>query len=89
MTGALNDSFTPETVRLDFVKTLGIDVQKDKRFDNTKTLSQNMAKFKFEDSDFKEFLKNKQATSTREGPKSMSEKIKEQQAQNATKTREV
>ena len=48
-----------------------------------------MAKFKFEDSDFKEFLKNKQATSTREGPKSMSEKIKEQQAQNATKTREV
>ena len=89
LTGALNDSFTPETVRLDFVKTLGIDVQKDKRFDNTKTLSQNMAKFKFEDSDFKEFLKNKQATSTREGPKSMSEKIKEQQAQNATKTREV
>ena len=89
LTGALNDSFTPETVRLDFVKTLGIDVQKDKRFDNTKTLSQNMAQCKFEDSDFKEFLKNKQATSTREGPKSMSEKIKEQQAQNATKTREV
>ena len=89
LTNALNDSFTPETVRLDFVKTLGIDVQKDKRFDNTKTLSQNMAKFKFEDNDFKEFLKNKQANNTREEPKSMSEKIKEQQAQNANKPREV
>jgi len=89
LTSALNDSFTPETVRLDFVKTLGIDVQKDKRFDNTKTLSQNMAKFKFEDNDFKEFLKNKQANNTREEPKSMSEKIKEQRAQNANKPREV
>jgi NTE family protein len=89
LTNTLNDSFTPETVRLDFVKTLGIDVQKDKRFDNTKTLSQNMAKFKFEDNDFKEFLKNKQANNTREEPKSMSEKIKEQQAQNANKPREV
>jgi NTE family protein len=89
LTSALNDSFTPETVRLDFVKTLGIDVQKDKRFDNTKTPSQNMAKFKFEDNDFKEFLKNKQANNTREEPKSMSEKIKEQQAQNANKPREV
>ena len=89
LTSALNDSFTPETVRLDFVKTLGIDVQKDKRFDNTKTLSQNMAKFKFEDNDFKEFLKNKQANNAREEPKSISEKIKEQRAQNANKTREV
>ena len=86
---ALNDSFTPETVRLDFVKTLGIDIQKDKRFDPAKTPSQNMTKFKFQDSDFQEFLKNKQTTSTREAPKSMSEKIKEQQVQNANKPREV
>ena len=48
-----------------------------------------MAKFKFEDNDFKEFLKNKQANNTREEPKSMSEKIKEQRAQNANKPREV
>ncbi len=89
LTKGLNDGFTPEKVRIDFVKTLGIDTTKDQRFDHTKTMSQNMAKFKFEDKDFKEFLKNKQASSTREGPKSMSEKIKEEQAQNANKVRKV
>ncbi|WHA07201.1 hypothetical protein N3Z16_03525 [Candidatus Megaera polyxenophila] len=46
LVGALNDAFTPETVRLDFARTLGIDMQKDKRFDPSKTFSQNMAEFK-------------------------------------------
>lgn len=89
LVGALNDAFTPETVRLDFARTLGIDMQKDKRFDPSKTFSQNMAEFKFKDSDFKEFIKNKQATTARENPKSMSEKIKEQQAQNVSRAREI
>jgi hypothetical protein len=48
-----------------------------------------MAEFKFKDSDFKEFIKNKQATTARENPKSMSEKIKEQQAQNVSRAREI
>jgi hypothetical protein len=64
-------------------------MQKDKRFDPSKTFSQNMAEFKFKDSDFKEFIKNKQATTARENPKSMSEKIKEQQAQNVSRAREI
>jgi NTE family protein len=89
LVGALNDAFTPETVRLDFARTLGIDMQKDKRFDPSKTFSQNMAEFKFKDSDFKEFIKNKQATTARENPKSMSEKIKEQQSQNVSRAREI
>ena len=89
LVGALNDAFTPETVRLDFARTLGIDMQKDKRFDSSKTFSQNMAEFKFKDSDFKEFIKNKQATTARENPKSMSEKIKEQQSQNVSRAREI
>jgi hypothetical protein len=48
-----------------------------------------MAEFKFQDSDFKEFIRNKQATTARENPKLMSEKIKEQQAQNVGRAREV
>ena len=51
--------------------------------------AKNMAEFKFQDSDFKEFIRNKQATTARENPKLMSEKIKEQQAQNVGRAREV
>ena len=64
-------------------------MQKDKRFDPSKTFSQNMSEFKFKDSDFKEFIRNKQATTARENPKLMSEKIKEQQAQNVDKVRQM
>ena len=86
---SLNDSFTPESVKINFVKTLGIDMRKDLRFDSTKTISQNMAKFKFNETDFQGFLKSKQSTAIREAPKSMSEKVKEQQTQNANKNREI
>lgn len=74
LVNALNDPYTPEIVREQFLTALNIDMTKDIRLDQNKDFSQNLAKFKFEENDFKVFVQGKD----QEKPKSMSEKyIKE------------
>lgn len=74
LVNGLNDAFTPEVVREAFIKELGIDLAKDKRFDQNKDFSQNLAKFKFTEGDFKGFIQEKQMAKSKSEPKSMTEK---------------
>lgn len=52
----LNDPAASNKVKDSFIKVLGIDKNKDVRFDKTKTFDENIAKFKFTKQDFESFI---------------------------------
>lgn len=48
----LNDPFTSTEIKKGFIKAMGIDIEKDQRFDKDKSVEANITKFKFQKEDF-------------------------------------
>lgn len=83
----LNNPSTPVVVKQNFVELLGVDINKDQRFNKSKSLNNNLLKFNFNENDFKGFLKQKQAEkhkpTKKESSKSMAERIKKERSEAA------
>ncbi|MFV9873841.1 MAG: patatin-like phospholipase family protein [Rickettsia conorii subsp. raoultii] len=52
----LNDTATSSKIKDSFIEVLGIDKNKDVRFDKTKTFDENIAKFRFTKQDLESFI---------------------------------
>nr|WP_275449999.1 hypothetical protein [Rickettsia peacockii] len=52
----LNDTAASSQIKDSFIEVLGIDKNKDARFDKTKTFDENIAKFKFTKQDLESFI---------------------------------